>query len=742
VSPGRSEIGVGVLVATLGALLAAPGPARAADTFAWTPADAPAVARGREASRRFDLLRLVELTVEVDNAFSAANREALAAAEQLLAAVSGVRRVFGPSRLLEISLDASGKATAHGVLARGTSESDGEEARQRVVRRADALGWFVSANGREVRFLVDVDDIGRARRALGEALAMSGLGLVPAASGDGVTVRRLAPDPRAGGAPWWPAAFATAAVLFIALAGFKARPLMGGFSRGRALGVTVAAAAGAAAPFALVPVAGVRLAGAAAALAAAAAVQFGLLFEGRRTPPMGWNRFARPPLVVLLLALAPIGTFAVLAPRLRVGTHQWSATPVAFVDVRGDFDAPVVLREVQRLVEFLRAQPGVAGAWSAADLFAGVEVEGQEASRIPPDPEDVRQVLVQARTDPAVALELAADHREGLVVARFDEEAETSTDRLDLARRLATYVEAELRPWLVAVDLGAPELPLVTRGVAKGLLATDTSARVLRVCARSGRPLSTTEALAVERVARQVAAIPTADPGRLRAELADDARDFVTHDPVPLHATLQARLVDELVALPDDATVADVSGVLASTYGARLSERALADTAAILARRMAAVRWRHTARINFHEMLYGADLPTDGVLADEVRSATLEGMGPIVGIPVAPGNPGALHVDAALFGGAANDHALSDVWLEGLRVGASVAVLLWALILAVVGGLGGLAWLPVALAPASAAALPAALIREPLGLWSLSLLAGALAAGAVVATAFAARRPR
>ncbi|HVR04237.1 MAG TPA: hypothetical protein VMT47_19015, partial [Polyangia bacterium] len=480
----------------------------------------------------------------------------------------------------------------------------------------------------------------------------------------------------------------------------------------------------------------------AAALAAAAAVQLGLLFESRRPPPVGWNRFARPPSLVLLLALAPIGMFVALAPRLRVGTHQWSAAPLAFVDVRADLDAPVVLHEVQRLVEFLRVQPGVAGAWSVADLFSGVEVEGEEASRIPPDTEDVRQVLVQARSDPAVALELAADHREALVAVRFDEEGETSTDRLDLARRFATYVAAELRAALVPVDLRAPELPLVTRGVAKGLLASDTRERVVSICARSGRPLTAAEALAVDRVARQTAAIPTADPARLHAELVADVRDFVAHDPVPLRASEQVRLVDALVALPDDATVVDVSRVLAATYAARLSERALADTAAIVARRMEVVRCRHTARINFHEMLYGADLPTDGVLADEVRSATLEGMGPVVGIPVASGNPAALRIDAALIGGVAQDRALSDAWLEGLRRGTVFVLLAWSLLLALVGGAGGLRWLPLAFAPATAVVLGPALAREPIGLWGLSLLSGALAAGGVVATAFAARRPR
>jgi len=46
-------------------------------------------------------------------------------------------------------------------------------------------------------------------------------------------------------------------------------------------------------------------------------------------------------------------------------------------------------------------------------------------------------------------------------------------------------------------------------------------------------------------------------------------------------------------------------------------------TATALRRRVSAVQKRHTARLDFKEMLYGADLPTEGVLADEVRGATL-----------------------------------------------------------------------------------------------------------------------
>src|SRR5262249_54018553 len=58
---------------------------------------APAVARGRQVAARFDLLSLAELTVEVDNAFAAGSREALATAEQRLAEGPGVRRGVGPA---------------------------------------------------------------------------------------------------------------------------------------------------------------------------------------------------------------------------------------------------------------------------------------------------------------------------------------------------------------------------------------------------------------------------------------------------------------------------------------------------------------------------------------------------------------------------------------------------------------------------------------------------------------------
>ncbi len=302
-----------------------------------------------------------------------------------------------------------------------------------------------------------------------------------------------------------------------------------------------------------------------------------------------------------------------------------------FVSVHGDLDEPVVLREVRRFADDLRAQPGVANAWSIADLFLGVTFEGQEASGIPDDPEELRRILVQAETDPAVRLELSADRREALIGVRFDDDP--TVDRLAIVAHAERYIQRELRHAMARIDLSAAATPPVARLVGAGILADDARDRVLRICARSGRTLNRAEALSVERVARAAALIPAADPPRLEAEVADAVRNFATHHPWPLGPQEIERLILGANALATDAAPDDVRTVVAAVYGARLPEPMLNATAAALARRISAVQKRHTARLDFKEMLYGADLPTEGVLADEVRSATLEAMGPVVGDP-------------------------------------------------------------------------------------------------------------
>ena len=267
------------------------------------------------------------------------------------------------------------------------------------------------------------------------------------------------------------------------------------------------------------------------------------------------------------------------------------------------------------------------------------------------------------------------------------------------------------------------------------MLAIDARERVLRICDRSGRALGPAEAASVARVARQAATIPAADPGRLDAEIADAVRDFVAHHPFPLSTAETGRLAAAIVALADQATVDDVRVAVAAAYGQRLPDAILRSTAETLARRVSAVRRRLVARTNFREMLYGAELPTEGVLADEVRGATAEAMGPLVGVPVALDNPAAFKLAAVAIGGAPNDRALSEVWNRGLRRGVVWAAGLCAILFVWMAGRVGLLYLPLALAPLATAAAPAALLGEPVGLPTISFFAGALAGGVVLACA-------
>src|SRR5262249_52804402 len=142
------------------------------------------------------------------------------------------------------------------------------------------------------------------------------------------------------------------------------------------------------------------------------------------------------------------------------------------------------------------------------------------------------RILVQARTDPAVRLELSADRREALIGVRFDDDP--TVDRLAIVLHAERYIARELRGALTRVDLAAPATSPVARLVGTGILADDARERVLRICARSGRTLNQAEALSVQRVARAAALIPAADPPRLDAEVGEAVRSFAAHHPWPL----------------------------------------------------------------------------------------------------------------------------------------------------------------------------------------------------------------
>ena len=530
----------------------------------------------------------------MDDAFAAANRQALALAEQRIAEVPGVRAVYGPARLLDITADARGNTGARPVLARGrgasqtaageSSESEGEAARQRVVRRADALGWFLTENGRRVRFYIDTDSwspvasawsspwrprvaVWRPRRRAGwrrdrscPTRACAG-GWLPARVRGGVGV------PRAGGVAAFARPPGTARL---------AAPGTGACGRGRRRrAVRVRAghrradhrrARGAGRP-------AHRVRDLAAALPAPA------------DAPAGRPRVA-------VRDRCGCGRRGGAVPSLRVGTRQWGASPMFFVSVRGELDEPVVLREVRRLRR-LRDQPasrtrGPSPISSRASRWKATRPAGS-----PTNSEQVRRILVQARTDPAVRLELPGDHREALIADRFD--GDPTVDHLTIVARLERYLAVELRRALMRVNLRAAGVSPLTRSLGRGVLANDARERVLRICTRSGRPLDVTEAMAVERVARQAATIPAADLGRLDADVADAVRDFIARYPFALGPAATTRLIAAVGALGDGASIDDVRVAVATAYGGRLSDAILRTTAENLARRIASVRRRHVA---------------------------------------------------------------------------------------------------------------------------------------------------
>jgi hypothetical protein len=112
----------------------------------------------------------------------------------------------------------------------------------------------------------------------------------------------------------------------------------------------------------------------------------------------------------------------------------------------------------------------------------------------------------------------------------------------------------------------------------------------------------------------------------------------------------------------------------------------------------------------------------------------------VVGIPVAPGAPGAFHLDALAVGGAANDRALSDALPLGIRRGGLLATVAVALLLLASGRGRGVLWLPVGLGPVAAALMVPSLTRDAVGMAFLAFVAGALAGGATWAVSMAARR--
>ncbi|MEO5768805.1 MAG: hypothetical protein ABIS92_10680, partial [Polyangia bacterium] len=664
------------------------------DIVRYVPADSVAAVRGRQVAMRFDLGRRFELTLQVNNAFAAQNRRAIARAEAEIAAIPGVRRVIGPSGLLTVAVDASGRATSAPLLAGGPGEAASERVRQRLIRRSDAIGWFFSRAGTEIRLLVDTDDLPAVQSAIETTAASSGLvllsGVAPAAPLWPEPDRRPRPFP-----PWLPFLLVVGAMMPGACAAAaSSRPTV---PRGSL--IAIAAGLAAAAPLMLAPVEGIRQYALWSACVVAAVMALLItVFRMAATAPGVEPVRLRTPLAILLPSVVLVGAAAVLAPRLALGTQLWTQTSVFFVEVRGDMEEPVVLRELRRLTDFLRAEPGVAHAWSIADLFFGIPAGGEDFGGIPAAPEAARAILVAARDDAAVRLELAADHRAALVGVRLDDES--GVDRLLVLAHLDEYLQREHRPALRRISVADERLPPSIRGLGRGILAADMLERVLRICERSGRMLSDSDVRTIERASRRAALLPLVDPVKFKAAIAQEVTAFLEQVAIaaaqvtlPRPAERQ-RLVDRLAGQPADARVGEVSLALRELWGRRLPDAVVTAQAVELHRRLAGVRRRDSARINFNYLLYGADLPTEGVLSEEVRDATLDAMGPIVGVPTASDARGAFLVEAAAVGGAPSDQALSVAWMPLVLVGLIIFALFTALLLEAIGGLAALAWWP------------------------------------------------
>lgn len=737
----------------------------AAGEGAFAPPDSAQTRRGWAVAERFSLARRFVLTLDVANAFSAQNQAAMARAEARVAAVPGVRQVIGPARLLTFTIDGAARVTAAplrahepvapAVRADTTMRADAvaraevaikaqaAETERLLGARADATGWFISSDGSAVRILIDTADPAGVHGRVEAAVAGSGLVLLDGKVGSSP----LWPDPerdatgfgRRAPLEW---ALLLLAVPFLAVV-IEARPV----SR-RAWLCVLGAAITTALPGSTAPVAGLRwyavkIGGIAAALLIAVLLlDAGLRrLRGKERPAVPGRRAPLPLVVLSVLALAGA---AVQARRLRMDTGLWSQTPLFFVDVRADLSEPVVLRELRRLTDLLRAQPGVDEAWSVADLFGAVPLPDLGWEGIPSEPQATRAILKRALADPAVGLETAPDLLEGLIVIRVDGEAGLTPAQV--RRGVTRLLRTRGRPALLRVDVNDPALPHATRALARGMLAEGAIERVLNLCDQAGRNLEPRQQAAIEQTLRRVALAPQLDRTQYRRDAAQEIERFVEetavagrHLTLP-HAGQRQRLIDAVLASPDEPMLADVLSGLNEVLGPRASARVALTQATELRRRLIVVRRRAIVAWNARAILSDADLPTEGGLPDQVRNATLEAMGPIVGVPVAPGTPGAIPVDAAVAGGVISDEALSARWPPRLRLGLLAAAAACALLLAALGGRRALSWLPVALAPAAIVLIVPTVLGVATSALFAAVLSGAVGGGTVFALAYAPAR--
>lgn len=171
-------------------------------------------------------------------------------------------------------------------------------------------------------------------------------------------------------------------------------------------------------------------------------------------------RFARRHRRVFALGLVVLGGVALLPiPGVRArmdpqaffreGSEPWQANRffedefggARFVQVlvEGDFDDPVQLRELARLVDFSRSIPGVSSVQSVIDPLAITTDVLGGGHRLPATRAQAAQVYLFADGQPELAALLDGGHERALVYLRVKGDTEAPIDALD------AYLESEFR---------------------------------------------------------------------------------------------------------------------------------------------------------------------------------------------------------------------------------------------------------------------------------------------------------
>ena len=753
---GGVAAGFGAFLAYFAALVAALGglflawQLRPQDGWSWLASEGRLADEGHETAKRFGYADLWELTFVLDDPFAASTRAALSRWEAEVGKWEEVTRLVGPPDLLDLSGEPGGGGAPHAVSAYApaadapSAPSVDAAVRTSLRERPDARGWFFDRDERKVHVYLGWEGgAPSVERLLGAARTA---GLYPnedaARARSRLLARPLWPKPAVASLQsGWRAGLVGA--LAILLVGFFASFFPAAAKRRRSarrvLVGACAAAGGVALPFIVAPSLTWRVAGLGLATAAATpclltfAATSGRAF-GKRAPVAPWlSGLGILSFVLLLAAVAGNARHR----GVWLTADEGAAAPLGFVVIEADLEEPVVLGEMARFTDSLRAAPEVADAWSPADAFLAAREGFAGRPTLPPDKAGVRRLWQRAKTDGALALALAAGRDAALVAVRLRPEV-TPAARRAFGARLAAHLETHLRGALLPANVEDAALPAGTRVLGRGILAGDAKERLANLARASGAALSADQVLGLERVTRQAAFVPTADPARLAdaVEVAlEDAARAGKGLPLLARSAVRRKLAVDIAHQPWESGIAELRALLEGG-----SPRTEADAAALagwLFPRVLALRFDAAAELNLKALHEATGLPVAGDHARAVEGALVQGMGPVVGLPVAPETRGACHLRAFAADAWAADRELGRLWgsrvLAALAAAVAVVVLLWVALM----GIEGLTFGALSFGPTAAVALTVPTDPASVALPFLLVLGAALGAGWSLAVAWA-----